>query len=146
LPITLLEVGVGMGCSLAAWADYFPNAQIIGVDTFARVSRWRLPIMGHPRVKAYKHDSTKETPPEVVAGSVDIIIDDGDHEPASQLATFERYFPLLKSGGLYFIEDVIMSCKGHGGLIVSLEAYKATHYDLRIGNNDGSYLIGVRHG
>jgi hypothetical protein len=145
-PITLLEVGVYTGSSLAVWADYFPNAQIIGVDTFSRIPRWKLPVMGHPRVKGYKCDSTKETPPEVTPGSVDIIIDDGSHEPPDQLATFLGYFPLLKSGGMYFVEDAIIGMNGFGKLRAGLAPHDPKYHDLRPGYTDGTAVIEIRHG
>ena len=36
----------------------------------------------------------------------DVIIDDGDHSAISQLVTFKNLAPLLKEGGMYFIEDL----------------------------------------
>jgi 8-demethyl-8-alpha-L-rhamnosyltetracenomycin-C 2'-O-methyltransferase len=140
LPITLLEVGVFVGASLSAWADYFPNAKIRGVDTFALVPRWALPAMAHPRVRGYKCDSTKETPEGFALGSVDVIIDDGDHAPESQIATFGHYFPLLKSGGLYFIEDVHYE----HAVGAALTAYDTSHHNLRDHGRNASYLVVIR--
>lgn len=142
LPITLLEVGVFVGASLSAWADYFPNARICGVDTFSRVPRWALPAMAHPRITGYHCDSTKGIPEGFALGSVDVIIDDGDHAPESQIATFGHYFPLLKSGGLYFIEDVHYNHE----IGVALAAYNPRHYDLRDDGTPASYIIEIRHG
>jgi cephalosporin hydroxylase len=100
-PITLLEIGVFRGASLAAWAEYFPSATLIGVDTFERVQPHKVAILKHPRVKWFQMDSTQEAP-DVRA---DIIIDDGCHTPGAQLATMARFLPLLNAGGMYFIED-----------------------------------------
>jgi len=36
----------------------------------------------------------------------DVVIDDGSHHGDDQLATFERFWPLLRSGGWYVIEDL----------------------------------------
>ena len=98
---TLLEIGVFRGASLAAWADYFPNALLIGVDTFQRVPPHEVAILSHPRVKWFQMDSTREAPDV----RVDFIIDDGNHTPEAQLATLALYRPLLNPGGRYFIED-----------------------------------------
>ena len=100
-PITLLEVGIFRGESLAAWVEYFPNATIIGVDDFHRIPPHKVEILSHPRVRWFQMDSTQEAP-DVRA---DIIIDDGRHTPEAQLATLALYRPLLKEGGHYFIED-----------------------------------------
>jgi cephalosporin hydroxylase len=98
---TLLEIGVFRGASLAAWADYFPNATLIGVDTFHRIPPHKVEILNHPRVRWFQMDSTQEAP-DVRA---DFIIDDGRHTEEAQIATMARYFPLLIEGGRYFIED-----------------------------------------
>ena len=36
----LLEVGVFFGASLQMWRDYFPNAHVLGLDTFTGVDGW----------------------------------------------------------------------------------------------------------
>jgi hypothetical protein len=99
---TLLEIGVFRGASLAAWADYFPNATLIGVDTFQRVPPGEVAILKHPRVRWFQMDSTEEAPSIPL---VDFIIDDGCHTPEAQFATYHNYRHLLKPGGRYFIED-----------------------------------------
>ena len=38
-------------------------------------------------------------------GPFDLIIDDGSHVNAHVITTFEVLFPLLKTGGLYVVED-----------------------------------------
>ena len=38
--------------------------------------------------------------------SFDIIIDDGNHSFEYQLLTLQNFFPKLKKGGIYVIEDV----------------------------------------
>ncbi len=103
-PITLIEIGVFRGESLAAWLEYLPNATLIAVDTFQRVPPRQIPVLNHPRVRWFRMDSTQEAP-DVQA---DFIIDDGCHDPVAQTATLQNYQPLLKPGGRYFIEDAPM--------------------------------------
>ena len=98
-PLRLLEIGILKGASLASWVDYFPNATIVGIDTFQRKPPDSIPILQHPRVKWHKHDSTKP----LDLGYFDIIIDDGLHSPTAQRKTFERFGSRAKQ---YFIEDV----------------------------------------
>jgi hypothetical protein len=38
--------------------------------------------------------------------TLDIVIDDGGHEPEQQIASLEELLPFLQPGGAYFCEDV----------------------------------------
>jgi predicted O-methyltransferase YrrM len=40
------------------------------------------------------------------AGPFDVIVDDGGHSMKQQITSLRTLFPLLKPGGLYFLEDV----------------------------------------
>lgn len=126
-PLRILEIGVLSGASLAAWLDYFPNAQVIGVDTFKRVPASSVPILSHPRVTWWGLDSTEFVP---LIDEVDVVIDDGSHKPEAQLATLALYRRLLKSGGSYFIEDV--------------KDTRAFTYVTAFRGNAGEYLIEVQ--
>jgi hypothetical protein len=100
-PLRLLEVGILRGASIEAWVDYFPNAEIVGIDTFGRVHADEIPILEHPRVDWYCCDSTE---PAHLYGRFDFVIDDGLHTHTAQRKTFENLMPLVDSA--YFIEDV----------------------------------------
>jgi cephalosporin hydroxylase len=102
-PVRILEIGIFGGASLSAWLDYFPQAEVIGVDTFQRVPPERIEVLKHRRVSWWKLDSTMAAPD---IEPVDFIIDDGSHKSAAQLATLLLYRPLLRADGSYFIEDV----------------------------------------
>jgi hypothetical protein len=39
-------------------------------------------------------------------GPADIVIDDGGHTMAQQIATFEEMFPAVRTGGVYLVEDL----------------------------------------
>ena len=157
-PIRLLEIGVLRGESLAAWVGYFPRATVIGLDTFERYPEEKVWILRHPRVKFFRADSTEKAPE--LLSPVDVIIDDGLHNPVAQRQTFEAFWPLLKDGGVYFIEDVLPfdsktprrlrgrypSCTdaGYKQLLKALSPYDVRHHDLRTGNHPLSYMIEVR--
>ena len=104
-PVTVLEFGVFHGGSLQMWKHYFgPDARIVGVDI-------------NPACKALEEEQI-----EVVIGdqedraflaglrdglgTVDIVIDDGGHTMAQQIATFEELFPAVRSEGVYLVEDL----------------------------------------
>ena len=94
--INLLEVGVQNGHSIKLWKDYFTNAKIYGME--------KAEVYGGD----FKCDSTdKEAVDEQLADRYfDIIIDDGDHHPESQMKTYMNLKDRLNGGGLYIIEDI----------------------------------------
>lgn len=109
--INILEIGVFKGESTAALHEYFPKAEIYGLDIFVRAQPEDLDILSKDRVKWLKGDSTKPNISEAISNAwpktkFDIIIDDGAHWPEANRLTFKHLWPLLKKGGKYFVEDV----------------------------------------
>jgi hypothetical protein len=105
----VLEVGIGTkeamahvpgympGASLFMWQDYFPRAEIWGVDSDPRAQREDICcVLSDSRDPMLRHQ---------VGSGYDIIIDDGAHDLDTQWETFLNLFPLVKDGGLYIIED-----------------------------------------
>lgn len=107
--VRVLEIGIFSGGSLEMWKDYFgPKCRVYGVDI-------------EEACKAYENDYTK-----VFVGdqadrefwklfkkqvpTVDILIDDGGHQPEQQIVTLEEMLPHLSPDGVYLCEDV------HGNL------------------------------
>lgn len=111
-PIKLLEVGVFRGESMKAWLDYFPNAEIYGIDIFTRVDPKQIEVLNHPRVTWFKMDSTIPGVTEFIQSfcgkdiKFDVIVDDGLHTPRANAQTFNNLMPLLADNGMYFVEDV----------------------------------------
>lgn len=108
--INFLEIGIFQGRSLAMWNDFFTNGSIYGIDIKLdefNLFKKELQIMGAFKDKdvIVGEANTKET---VLFQDVefDFILDDGCHKPESQIETFKNYYPLLKKGGLYIIEDL----------------------------------------
>ena len=109
-PINFLEIGIGGyefpdrgGASLRMWADYFPMAQITGIDFYDKSG---LQMPGH--VKMFKGSQADKGFLEKInqqCGPFDIILDDGSHHCGHQIYSFETLFPLLKADGIYVIED-----------------------------------------
>jgi hypothetical protein len=116
----LLEIGIGTldpkapstmfgwadadykpGASLRAWRDYFPRAQIFGVDIWAGTQ------FVEERIRTFLCNSTDpDATAKLDIPGLDVIIDDGSHASEDQLATLRNFFPKLKAGGFYFIEDI----------------------------------------
>jgi len=108
-PINILEIGVYKGLSLKSFVEYFPNANLYGVDIFERLPFDHdcfTELHENPRVTLIQADSTAPCILHEQGIKFDVIIDDGSHHPRDQLATFINYWDLVKSGGVYFIEDV----------------------------------------
>jgi 8-demethyl-8-(2-methoxy-alpha-L-rhamnosyl)tetracenomycin-C 3'-O-methyltransferase len=106
-PVQLLELGVYAGASLGMWNDYFtnPDSDIIGIDCGILDD---LPAFG-PRVRAYRSDQT-EIPLQLQGNiSFDIIIDDASHISSKTIASFITWWPKLKRGGIYVVEDIVTS-------------------------------------
>ena len=105
-PITLLELGVRNGGSLALWRDYFPRGSIVGVDIklplgFSAQDRIAL-FQGSQADCQFLTEVAQNTAPQ----GFDIIIDDASHVAALTRPGFWHLFDShLKSGGLYVIED-----------------------------------------
>lgn len=109
--INLLEIGIEEGGSFILWKRYFTNFRLVGLDTEDKLNDiYRNELTTDPRIKFYfGFDSTKPMSPASVdkRGGFDVIIDDGDHSVEAQTATFRNFWPLLKMGGTYVIEDII---------------------------------------
>lgn len=106
----ITEIGIALGQSLQVWHDYFEKANVWGVDIHPKViSRARRQFASKPRVHIMRANSKSvEQVRElhIAPNSMDIIIDDGDHYPPVMEKTLHRWWPYLRPGGYYCIEDV----------------------------------------
>ena len=95
-----------VGASLFVWRDYFPNAQIYGLDNDSRFI-----FNDQPRIHTALCDAYDPVDlARALAGmgnprSFDMIVDDAVHDPENQLLLLNRLGDRLKYGGRYFIED-----------------------------------------
>lgn len=98
------EIGLQRDASLRMWEEFFPNAEIHGIDidpacrAFAGGRRhvW----IGNQSDPAFLNDFLDR-----IGGGLDIVIDDGSHLIDHQLATFQYLLPALNRHGIYVIED-----------------------------------------
>lgn len=109
-PIKVLEIGVGGyadddrgGQSLEVWRDFFPNAEVTGIDIQKKTMDLgpRVEILQGSQVDP---DFLKELVEK--RGPFDIIIDDGSHRNEHIVASYQMLFPTLNAGGIYVAEDV----------------------------------------
>lgn len=104
-PVHVLEIGIYSGGSLRMWRDYFgPAASIYGVDI-------------EEACRVYETDGTRvfigdQADPRFwqrfrsAVPSLDVVIDDGGHQPDQQITTLRELLPHLRPGGIYICEDV----------------------------------------
>jgi len=129
--LNVLEIGIWDGSSLNMWYDYFPNANIIGLD----IEDKRQYENDRISCKIIDQSSTDSLEAFVTSCDTlfDFIIDDGSHHMRDQQITFSYFFKLLKPGGIYVIEDLHTSLCKNGTMLYNrpIEIYH---------NNDNTTL------
>jgi len=102
----VMEIGVWKGGSLKMWQDFFPLAQIYGLDNHKEL------LFEADRIKCFfveqKEEATLFKVIEDIGKDFDLIVDDGSHEIEDQLLSFKIFFPIIKKDGIYVIEDVFV--------------------------------------
>lgn len=105
--INYLEIGVQNGGSLEIACKYFGNAtHIVGCDIDPACNKLSF---SDPRIKLFIGDANSNDIHSAITAhtdSFDIIIDDGSHTSSDIIQTFAKYFPFLRCGGLFIIEDL----------------------------------------
>lgn len=148
--LNLMEIGIQRGGSLLAWRDYFPNANIYGVDIIDSI------------LDEYKRDDIQYIFKDIKDKSLleelfhntmfDIIIDDGSHALSDALFVVNNYLQKLNTGGYLIIEDcqdphhwlneVTKAIKSKSFDIP--ENFQITTFDLRAGVSYDNYLITIK--
>jgi SAM-dependent methyltransferase len=161
---SLLEIGIGTlipdapssmanysahtyrpGGSLRGWRNYFPRAEIVGVDVQPDTQ------FTDERIRTMICNSTDGA---AVArcfdanAQFDIVIDDGSHEADDQIATLRNFWRMVRPGGFYFVEDVL-----HDGALfwnpALIEPFVdgAPYFSVNIDNGQDQWrLIVIRKG
>ncbi len=117
-PSNILELGIWDGGSVAFWCEYFKDhmRRYVAVDKATHgdskyFSHYLASRNLEDRVRTYwgvdQADSAHlwEVVRDSFDGPLDLIIDDASHMYRATRKSFEALFPLLRSGGLYLIED-----------------------------------------
>ena len=141
--LKILEIGIDKGYSLKSWKEYFPNADITGIDILD------LKQFEENRVHVEQGDQKDTVFLKKVNdthGPFDIIIDDGSHHNEDMKASFDYLFPLLTQGGMYVVED-LHACywgKTHGtGEPVFIDRLKELIDSVNAGGKSGVANIGM---
>jgi hypothetical protein len=93
-----------VGASLFVWRDYFPNADIYGIDNDPRFI-----FNDQPRIHTLLCDAYD---PRRLAAALqffnttfDMIVDDAVHDPDPQAQLLSMLSPWLREDGRYFVEE-----------------------------------------
>lgn len=100
----MLEIGIYTGSSLKMWLEYLPECYIWGIDINMEQKGDKFTIL---KCDQSNINDLNESVSKIGENNLELIIDDGSHIPEHQILTFSVFFEkLLKSGGIYIIEDI----------------------------------------
>lgn len=104
-PVRVLEIGVFSGGSLPMWREYFgPASQIYGLDIEPACKNYEQPgieiLIGDQADRSFWSRFRQQY------GPIDVVIDDGGHEPEQQSVTMEELLPYMSPGGVFLCEDI----------------------------------------
>lgn len=142
-PISVLEIGIADGGSLLTWQDYFPQAQVYGIDVLDRSN------LASDRIHTFVADqSNREQLGAFLAkhpGPFDVVLDDGGHAMDMQQISLGYLFPHVRPGGFYVVEDVHTSLgRYHGGYGLSLfggnSTFRVFETFVRTGRFESRYM------
>ena len=146
--IHMISYGYKTGNSLRMWRDYFKNAEIHGLDINPEAM-----LYNEPRIVTHVCDQSNKDQVVMALGAarepIDIIIDDGSHNPTHQAITFQYAHPFLKSGAIYCIEDIFsehvpsfqsLSIFPEDFQIIITTEYEFKFFDQRTYPNDNSVV------
>jgi hypothetical protein len=104
-----IEIWIAQGGSVELWRDYFKNAEIVGCDITLDLAKTYLGQHNLERIVLIELDQSSAENLEKfsqIYEDVDVILDDGSHKMKDQQITFAKLFKMLKTGGIYIIEDL----------------------------------------
>ena len=131
--INVLELGVRDGNSLRLWKEYFPKANIFGIDFNPRCKEHdeeRIEVL-----IASQDDKTTLNQLAERVGGFNLILDDASHINHLTRTSFEILFPVLRAGGFYIIEDLGMSWVDYNKHLEDpsfMEGVLRTHVDMGV--------------
>jgi len=114
-PITFLEIGVFKGGSIPMWREYFADGSTL---VFADIDP---DCAAHADPGTHVEIGNQADPAFLTAlaekyGPFDVVLDDGSHINAHQIASFQGLWPHMKPRSLYMVEDCHTSYwPGFGG-------------------------------
>ena len=104
--IRFFEIGILTGLSHLMWTNYFPNAEVFGID----LKDYSAASKGSGIFTFVADQSDRGDLEAFIQASgneqFDVILDDGGHAMHHQQISLGYLFPHVKPGGMFIIEDV----------------------------------------
>ena len=129
---TLLEIGIETGASLRMWRDYFPNAQIVGVDNNPKCA------VHENRINSICCDAQELMRDYGFEEELNIVIDDGSHQVDDQIVTARSILPFMDKG-FYVIEDVQLDAVEP--ILTMLGSCEVYQFDTQFGTQDDRLIV-----
>ena len=119
-----------VGASLFVWRDFFPNADIYGIDNDGRFVFNDQHRIHTALADAYDpYQLIKAIDGFGAAEPFDMIVDDAVHDPLPQIKLMNMLAPTLRREGYYFMEDVcpykMVDGDLHKGIYDHIQGYTA---------------------
>lgn len=112
--ITIVELGVQKGNSIAMWEEWFKYAKVIGVDI--DISQVEHSFSTRVDLLQGEQDDIHLANAICAYRQPKVIIDDASHISTKTIGAFHSWWPNLRPGGLYVVEDTHCSYDtGHYG-------------------------------
>lgn len=113
-PINLLEFGFHSGRSFLMWRDYFPAATVLMCDiqydprvlSFCKLTRQNYTLFQGDQSDPSFANTVADWLQNNNQGLLDIVVDDASHLQYDMIKSLALFYPHLKSGGVYIIEDI----------------------------------------
>jgi hypothetical protein len=99
----VLELGILGGKSLKTWRDYFPHAEVWGLDIDPAAN---LDYGERIHCVTGSQDDPKALDQCAPGQEFDIVVDDGSHLVVHLIASHDLLWPRVKPGGFYVMEDL----------------------------------------
>lgn len=117
----VFEIGVRSGGSLKMWKEYFPKAWVWGMDINPETNKYYgIDI----QVVVGSQDDPIKANEVAPFQEFDVVIDDGSHVLDHVLASFAIFWPRVRKGGWYAIEDVAL---GYSDISFSQNQWPGQH-------------------
>lgn len=102
--IKVLEVGIFRGASLRGWREIFPESHVVGLDID------ELTLFSEPGIDTFVADQLSveslKSASEKFDGLLDLVIDDGWHQPEANVNTIAVFLRRLRPGEIFVVEDI----------------------------------------
>jgi hypothetical protein len=142
----MLEIGLDTGNGTLLWQEYFPCADLYGLEYDVRNSQ----TDGALRITTVQGDQGNATFLETDflrqtdGGNFDVIVDDGGHHYEQQVTSYRVLFDrALNPGGLYLLEDIETSYWKPGIVLYNQSITRGGHADPNTLINKFKSLVDV---